>query len=288
MIRSFELDARLTPARGDIAAAYLRGKVEARAFVEGERRQVIRGHAALRLAPEPGSEQDNQALFGDTLMVYDERDGWVWGQLERDRYVGWMQAEALSAVVHTPTHWMRALRTIVFERPNLKTPPVLALSMTARLAIEDESGAWRKIAGSGWVFASHIAPIGQWESDFVAVAQRFVGAPYLWGGRESTGIDCSGLVQTALAATGVDALRDSDMQAATVGEAVAWDGAIDRLVRGDLVFWRGHVGIVLEGGRLLHANAWHMATEIEPLDEAITRIRAAAGEVTTVRRLRST
>jgi cell wall-associated NlpC family hydrolase len=276
-------DPRLLPVKGGIAAAHLKGKVDAKHFVAGERLQVATGNASLRGVPDAASEQINQALFGETMMVYDRKDGWAWGQLERDSYVGWMSLNVLTPKVNAPTHRVKAPRSILFEAANLKTQPLMAVSMNALLAVEAGDGVWRKVVGSGWIYEGHIAPVGEFETDFVAVAQRFVGAPYLWGGRESAGIDCSGLVQAALAATGVEVLRDSDMQAATIGTEVP--GGVAEARRGDLVFWPGHVGIVLDDGHLLHANAWHMGCEIEPLREAVERIRAAAGDVKAVRRV---
>ena len=127
----------------------------------------------------------------------------------------------------------------------------------------------------------HLAPIGAgFETDAAGVALRFLGAPYLWGGRESLGLDCSGLVQQALAACGKACPRDTDMQAG-IGVAVAPGD----LARGDLVFWKGHVGMMLDAERMVHANGHHMATVVEPLAEAIARIEAAGyGPPTAYRR----
>jgi cell wall-associated NlpC family hydrolase len=177
------------------------------------------------------------------------------------------------------------LRTFVFDRPDLKSSPLMALSMNAKLAAGEAQKNFMRIEGSGWIFSGHIAPLLQVERDFVAVAERFIGAPYLWGGRDSIGIDCSGLVQMSLEATGVKALRDSSMQAETVGEVIQPTPDFSNLKRGDLVFWPGHVGIMLDEKRLIHANAWHMATEIELLADAVARIAKVAGEVKVVRRL---
>ncbi len=277
-------DPRLTPARGDIAASHLKGEVEAKHFVDGVRLQVATAHAALRAAPEDWAEQVNQALFGETFMAYEQAKGWAWGQLETDGYVGWVALASLSDRLVQPTHRVSALRSFVFDRPDLKSAPVLTLSMNARLALGETQKNFVRVEGSGWIFAGHIAPLNKPEPDFVAVAERFLGAPYLWGGRDSIGLDCSGLVQMSMQAAGVSVLRDSDMQAASIGEPVAPAPDFSNLQRGDLVFWAGHVGIVLDGARLLHANAWHMATEIEPLAEAVARIAKVAGDVKLVRR----
>jgi cell wall-associated NlpC family hydrolase len=282
---SFARDPRLLPIRDDIAARAFADAAPGRRLVDPLPQRVRVGATAIRSLPSPDAQQVNQALFGETFDVLDVQDGWAWGQLQTDGYVGWIVHTDLAAPAGPPTHRVRALRTFLFRQPDLKSPPLAALSLNA-LARVDAAGTgsakrFVRETGGGWIFGEHLAPIGTWEPDFVAVAERFVGAPYLWGGRESAGIDCSGLVQSALMATGRSVLRDSDMQEATLG-APAADSSRRR---GDLLFWPGHVGILLDEARLLHANAWHMATEIEPVAEAVARIGAAVGPVRSVRRL---
>jgi len=277
-------DPRILAVRDGIAAEHLRGAVEASRFVHGVRRQVRAGSAALRKAPEANAEQVNQALFGEGFTLYDEQEGWAWGQLDVDHYVGWMRADELGEAT-PPTHRVSALRSFIFERPNLKAAPLRAVSMNALLALGEVEAGFTKVLGVGWVFGRHVSLLGDFERDFVEVAKRFVGAPYLWGGRESAGIDCSGLVQVSLQATGKAPLRDSDMQEQTLGEPVQPAKDFSNLQRGDLVFWRGHVGIMESATMLLHASARDMKVEIEPLAEAIARIRGIAGEVRSVKRL---
>jgi hypothetical protein len=277
-------DPRILAVRDGIAAEQLRGAVEASRFVHGVRKQVRAGSAALRKAPEANAEQVNQALFGEGVTVYDEQEGWAWGQLDVDHYVGWMRADELGEPV-SPTHRVSVLRTFIFEAPNLKALPLRAVSMNALLALGEVEAGFTKVLGLGWIFSRHVSLLGDFERDFVAVASRFVGAPYLWGGRESAGIDCSGLVQVSLQATGKAPLRDSDMQEQTLGEPVQPAKDFSNLQRGDLVFWRGHVGIMESPATLLHASARDMKVEIEPLAEAIARIRGIAGEVRSVKRL---
>jgi hypothetical protein len=277
-------DPRLLPVRDGIAADHLEGVVPAKRFVHGLRKSVIAGSAALRNAPEAGGEQINQALFGETFTVYDEREGWAWGQLSADHYVGWMRADELGEAA-PPTHRVRVLRSFIYEEPNIKSKPIKAVSMNALLALGAPEGNFTRVLGSGWIFSRHAGLLGDFETDFVDVATRFVGSPYLWGGRESAGIDCSGLVQISLQATGRSPLRDSDMQEKSLGEPVVPSPDYSNLRRGDLVFWKGHVGIMESSAMLLHASARDMHVEIEPLSEAIARIKPIAGEVRSVRRL---
>ncbi len=283
------LDPRLTPARADLAAKHLAGKVAAARFVEGEAREVAEPQAPLRRAPSPDAPLDTEALKGERVTVYETSDeGWAWGQLESDGYVGFMPANALRDPGPTPTHKVAALRTLVFPGPSIKLPPVEALALGCRLAVARIEAPFAVTASGGFVPARHLAPIDAKKADFVAVAERFVGVPYLWGGKTSLGLDCSGLVQVAVTACGIPCPRDSDMQENALGVPLALPNLsadLSRLRRGDLLFWKGHVAIVRDQRTLVHANAFHMAVAIEPINAAVDRIRAAGGEVTSVRRL---
>ena len=278
-------DRRLTPARPDLAAASLRGKVEAARFVEGWRRRVVEGAAPLRRAPTHEAPLETEALYGESAMVYEESEGWAWAQLERDGYVGFMPAEALGAP-DAPTHRLAVPRSFAYPGPSIKLPPVLALSLGARLAVTASQGDFAATADGLHVYARHLAPLAARQPDFVAVAEWFLEAPYLWGGRTSQGIDCSGLVQTALAEAGVKAPRDTDMMEAALGAPLAFDEALGDLKRGDLVFWKGHIGIMRDAQTLLHASGWHMLVVSEPLREARDRTsEKGGGPITAIRRL---
>jgi cell wall-associated NlpC family hydrolase len=277
------LDPRVTPARPDLAAAHLQGKVEAARFAEGVEREVRDESAPLRREPAPDASLDTEALKGERVTVYESNEeGWCWGQLAADGYVGWLPANALGPPGPPATHWVCALRTLAFPGRSIKLPPVAGFSLGCRLAVMRREDAFA-VTPTGYVPARHLAAIGAEEPDFVAVAERFVGVPYLWGGKTSLGVDCSGLVQIALTAAGISCPRDSDMQERALGKAIAPDPA--DLRRGDLVFWKGHVAIVRDAAMLLHANAHHMAVAIEPIAEAVRRIAAAGSAVTTVKRL---
>jgi cell wall-associated NlpC family hydrolase len=279
-------DARLTPARPDLAAKHLEGVVQADRFVAGTECVVVEPQAPVRRAPAPDAPLDTEALMGERVTVYETtEEGWAWGQLHDDRYVGWLPAAALAAPGAAPTHKVAALRTLVFPGPDIKLPPIAALPFAARLAIIRHEGGFAVPARGGFVPAQHLVGIGATEPDFVAVAERFLGAPYLWGGKTSLGLDCSGLVQLSLTACGLACPRDSDMQESALGTPVAANAGHANLRRGDVIFWKRHVAIVRDPASLIHANAHHMAVAIEPLGDAIARIRASGSEVTSIKRL---
>ena len=278
-------DPRLTPARPDLAAKHLEGKVSAARFVDGEELEVIEAIAPLRRAPSPDAELMTQALKGERVTVYDQSgEGWAWGQLESDGYVGWLPDTTLGRPAAASTHQVTALSTLAFPGPSIKLPPALALPMAAKVSIAREDGAFSVTREGHYLPRTHLAPLNAKAADFVAVAERFVGTPYLWGGKSNLGIDCSGLVQLSLNAAGIAALRDSDMQQASLGQPLDPAGWV-RLKRGDLLFWNGHVAIARDDTTIVHANAHHMATMIEATDKAIARIKAAGNELVTVKRL---
>jgi hypothetical protein len=276
-----EFDPRITPARPDLAATHLEGKVQAARFVQGEPYEINDPIAPMRRAPQPDAPLDTEALMGERVTVYEISDeGWAWGQLENDDYVGYLPASALVPPALMRTHKVSVPRTLAFPGPSIKLPPLRGVPFGARVEVERIEGALA-FTSAGYVPFQHLVRIADNAADHVAVAERFLRTPYLWGGKTSLGIDCSGLVQIALNACGIHCPRDTYMQEAVLGTAVSTKG----LRRGDLIFWKSHVAIARDGESIIHANAFHMAVAIEPIAEAVARIRETGGEIMSVRRL---
>jgi cell wall-associated NlpC family hydrolase len=278
-------DPRTTPARPDLAAHHLEGKVAAARFVRGEEFEIVDALAPLRERPAADAMLLTQALKGERVTIYDRNaEGFAWGQLKSDGYVGWLPDRAIAKPAAAPTHKITAIRTFAFPGPSIKLAPIETLPMEAMVTAKREDVAF-VVTREGWYLPrQHVGSLGHHEEDYVAVAERFVGTPYLWGGKSGLGIDCSGLVQLALNAAGAACPRDSDMQQNALGRAL--DAAESKKMRrGDLIFWKGHVAIMRDADTIVHANAHHMATAIENTSEAIARIKAAGSEVTAIKRL---
>jgi cell wall-associated NlpC family hydrolase len=277
-------DPRLTPARPDLAAKHLEGKVQAARFVTGEEFEIAEPIAPVRQAPRSDASLLTQALKGERVTVYERNgEGFAWGQLGGDGYVGWLPDIALATPSAAPTHRITALRTFAFPGPSIKLPPIETLPLGGAVNVVREDDVFA-VTREGWYLPRrHLGALDAVEDDFVAVAERFVGTPYLWGGKSSLGIDCSGLVQVSLNAAGKKCPRDSDMQQAAVGHELSAAEAT-QLRRGDLIFWKGHVAIVRDAATIVHANAHHMATVIENTEAAIARIKAAGSNVVAMKR----
>ena len=266
------LDPRVTLVRDGVADARLEGVVKAGRFQTPRASQAIALAAALRASPDPRAEQLDQLLFGEGFDVFETSGQFVFGQAWRDGYVGWVEADDLTDQGAPPTHWVSALRTFAFDEPSIKAPARGPLSLNALLTVVEESSTLVRADRIGWIARAHLSPIGTVFADPAKVALAHLGAPYLWGGRESVGLDCSGLIQQALLACGVACPRDADQQQ-TLGVAAPSDA----LTRGDLVFWKDHVGMMLDTRRLIHANGYAMAVTVEALARARARISGEGG-----------
>ncbi len=274
------LDPRMTPANGRVAHVTLEGRIEAERFVKG--RWMMVQQPMVNITDTPRGSRVSQLLFGERFLALETDEGFSFGMAERDGYCGYILSGALTGAEEA-THWVVSPATHLYPKPDIKSAPDVALFFGSQVKVTADRDGFRRIQTGHYIPAQHLMPVKARFSDPVGVADLFLGTPYLWGGCSRWGIDCSGLVQTALVACGITCLRDSDQQEATLGDALPDDAPLQR---GDLVFWRGHVGIMSSETMLLHANAHHMSVAYEPFAEAEARIAEKEfGAVTSRRRL---
>lgn len=284
------LDHRLNAYSDERADIRLRDKVAATEFVEGTTKQVAEAVAPMFRRPSKDAAIDTELLFGETVRVFEDRDGWAWCQLDTDGYVGFVPASALSDTIKTPTHRVATLLTPLYPEPELRRPPLKMLSIGSRLTVTGAATVrdldYAVLADGSAVAAGHLLPIGEpIDADYVSVAERFLGLPYLWAGRSAIGLDCSALVQLAIMMTGPSCpLRDSDMQEKSLGAALDLSAGLPDLRRGDLIFWNGHVGIASAPDTILHASGRTMSVVKDPAADLIERLADKGLPVTAVRR----
>ncbi len=250
--------------------------------VEGKPARLVLAATDVQKAPRRDAMRMTQALMGEVVRVFETQEGWAYVQLATDGYVGYVEEEALGPVGTTSTHWLSVPSSFTYPAADLKTSPVAEIFLGAHISITTVEGSYARTKEGRFLPVSHVKKIGEYLSDPASIAAQFLHTPYLWGGKTARGLDCSGLIQLALNACGINALRDTDMQEASLGRAVEKG---EPLCRNDLVFWKGHVGILSGPESLIHANGTHMQVVEEPLAEAIGRIAAAGSEVTSIRRL---
>ncbi|MBX3573338.1 MAG: C40 family peptidase [Mesorhizobium sp.] len=280
------LDRRLNAFREDLADKRLEGRVEAPSFVAGRPAHVRVPVLDMRRTPSLEAGIDTQLLSGQDVLVFDENEGFAWIQSVSDGYVGYVGSNGLADGASKATHVVTAARTFVYPAPDLKSVPTSALSMGSLVQVvgfEERRGTNYALLPSGEaVIAGHVRDAADRDPDYVAVAERLIHTPYLWGGATAFGIDCSGLVQLSMRMAGRTVLRDSDMQAATIGTAI--DPQRETLRRGDLMFWKGHVAIVTDPETIVHANGHTMTVALEPFADAVSRIGYLYGQPTGYRR----
>jgi len=279
------LDRRRHPIRDDLAAAYLSGRTDVPRFAEPRRGVVVRETTSIHARADAQSMQTSELLFGEPVDIYESKDGWAWCQGVLDGYVGYVDLAALGDAKDTATHMVSARLSHLFPTSSIKEPPLARVTLGARLTIAAVSGKFARLTDGRFIIASHIRPLGAVEAAPLDVALRSLGAPYLWGGRSSLGLDCSGLLQVAHQACGHLPPRDSDMLSQELGEARAVPPGPEGLQRNDCVFFPGHCMIADGAGGLVHANATHMMVTHEPATAVFARTRGGWGAVTDIRNI---
>ena len=279
-----QLDPRRHVFRENMAAASLKDQIQASRYVQGELRQVVAAVAPVRLVPRFDAPLVTEGLCGELATVYDVSEGWGWVQMEHDGYVGYTPMDGLSATIEEPNQWVSARGTFIYPLPDMKRPPIMRLSLNSKVTVIGREGRFFELSRGGFVFSGHLQSVEDKPKDYVRLAERLIGAPYLWGGRSSIGIDCSGLVQVALEGVGRPCPRDSDMQEDEVGDKLP-ENDLDKVERGDLIFWRGHVGMIQAAEWMIHASGHQMEVVVEPIRRAVERIATTHGDVTSIKRI---
>ncbi len=275
-------DPRVIPARPDLAALHLKDVVQADVYASPTPMQVSVPLAPMTAEPDAEGEMTSQLIFGEAFTAYENESGWVWGQTALDGYVGYIPEACLMEAMDEPSHRITALQALVYPDADFRARPIGALPFGARVSVGERAAPFVQLNVGGWVAETAVKPVADKAPMWVATAERFKGAPYLWGGRSAAGFDCSGLVQIALQSANVACPRDSDQQLAALGR----DAPQSALRRGDLVFWKGHVGIMTSPKTLLHANLHHMEVAEEPFEAAVERIgQKEFGEVLGIKRM---
>lgn len=276
------LDWRQNPFRPDLADIRLEGQVEASRFVEGTPARIAAPATPLLRRPAADAAMDSQLLHGEAVLVFERKDGWAWVQSMTDGYVGYLREGALSTSMPAPTHKVTVGQTVVLSDRDQIAAPLHSLSMGAQVSVAEPGDRFHRLATGGYVFAGHLAPVDCYEADWVAVAGRLLGLPYLWGGRGFGGIDCSGLVQLSLALCGCPVLRDTDQQSATVGQPIPLDSASWK--HGDLLYTKGHVLIARSDGSVIHATGFRWSVIHELRNNAILRLYDQGRPIISARR----
>ena len=283
-MNSNTLDLREYAFRPTIAASYLQGIVAADQFSDGMVCSVTDSVLPLKSNPTDQAELASEMLFGEKFIVYESQGSWAWGQSQTDGYVGFVKINGLSERPSSPTHEVKELKTFVYQRPDIKSPVLKGLAMGSKVSLKEKSGNFIRLKEGGWIVEKHVVEFNAKEASFITVARKYIGTPYLWGGRSSNGLDCSALVQLSLSRVGILAPRDTDQQEETLGCFCGKNP--EDIEKGDLLYTQGHVAISSGRDLVLHANAHHMRVVEEPLQAFLSRLDETDHQLRSIKRLK--
>ena len=213
------------------------------------------------------SQKDSQLLYGEQFQVEKARGAYVYGHSVLDGYQGYVERAQLIKDALSSTHFVKVRASHLYPEPSFKSRPLTRLSFMSRVTLTTNSeNGFTQLSDQSWIFSNHIAPMKDFtkSGDLAQTAEIYLGTPYLFGGRSAFGIDCAGLVQVVVYACGhACPLRDSCDQEGSFGTPIKRDD----VQRNDIVYFKGHVGIMMDDKNILNATARHMTTLIEPLSD---------------------